>query len=159
MRIYPADASFYPATLLGKTVYICDFRLHPESLTDWFYYEARHDDDGNFIDPVTIEHRVLVNFCCSVLSKEALLSEGETYIDASGIDIDYNTTLSYADLTSADNDTDSGTDLCANCWNDDCKSSNSNTPEKQAICKDLRDVDLSDSYVEPDFWDDRTYSV
>lgn len=160
MRIYPTEALFYPAILNGKQVYICEDRLHTESLTDWFYYEARHDDNGDWVTPVSIEQRVVVNFCCSVLSKEALLSDGETYLDASGLDIDYNTTLHYIDLISGN---DKSVDLCTNCWNEDCKALNSNTIEKQNTCRFMvesekaeKESDCDSSFVEPDWWDDRT---
>lgn len=45
-----------------------DFRIDKDTIPQGkFMYQCRHDDDGNWIDPVTIETRVLVNFCGTLI--------------------------------------------------------------------------------------------
>lgn len=37
-----------------------------------FFYETRHDDNGDWVTPVTIEKSVFVNFCNTVIFTEPL---------------------------------------------------------------------------------------
>lgn len=61
-----------------------------------YFYETRHNDDGDWVTPVTIEKRVVVNFCNTLIYTEPLdfggsnfilIDEGEWDFDFPQIDI------------------------------------------------------------------------
>jgi hypothetical protein len=55
------------AIYTGKYI---DMRLDRKTIPEDFHvYECRHDDDGNWVKPVTIENGVLVNFAGTFLTK------------------------------------------------------------------------------------------
>jgi len=57
-----------------------DGRLKPEERSEielkagrmLYFYETRHDDDGDWCTPVTIEKSVFVNFCNTVIFTEPI---------------------------------------------------------------------------------------
>ena len=56
-----------------KGYYADGERVFPQSIPEGYHmYECRHDDDGNWCDPVTVNHSVLVNFAGTFICKEEL---------------------------------------------------------------------------------------
>lgn len=62
-----------------------DLRINRKTVPDGkFMYHCRHDDNGDWVTPVTIEPSVFVNFCGSLITDEEIIFEG----DYCRIDID-----------------------------------------------------------------------
>lgn len=58
-----------------------DLRIDPTTIPKGKYmYHCRHDDDGDWTTPVTIEKHVLVNFCGTFIMDTEIDFKGETYI-------------------------------------------------------------------------------
>lgn len=73
-------------TLSGE--FFDGMRIDPDTIpAGKHWYQTRHDDYGNWSDPVTIieEHGIAVNFCGTLISDTSLGIESETEID----DFDY----------------------------------------------------------------------
>lgn len=51
-----------------------DFRIDPTTIpADKFMYHCRHDDDWDWTTPVTIERRVMVNFCGTLITDKEIV--------------------------------------------------------------------------------------
>lgn len=51
-----------------------DFRIDPATIPEGkFMYHCRHDDDGDWTTPVTIEPRVMVNFCGVLITDKEIV--------------------------------------------------------------------------------------
>ena len=58
-----------------------DLRIDPATIPkDKYVYHCRHDDDGDWCTPVTIEKRVIVNFCGTLITETEINFNEETYI-------------------------------------------------------------------------------
>lgn len=58
-----------------------DLRIDPATIPkDKYVYHCRHDDDGDWTTPVTIEKRVLVNFCGTLITETEIDFKGEKEI-------------------------------------------------------------------------------
>ena len=58
-----------------------DLRIDPETIPEGkYWYHCRHDDDGDWCTPVTIEPKVIVNFCGTLITDEPIKFP-ETYGD------------------------------------------------------------------------------
>lgn len=66
-------------------------REHVEKLAgrQLFFYETRHDDDGDWVTPVTIEKSVFVNFCNTVIFTEPLQFGDADFIEIDEEDWDF----------------------------------------------------------------------
>lgn len=66
-------------------------REHIEKLAgrQLFFYETRHDDDGDWVTPVTIEKSVFVNFCNTVIFTEPLQFGDSDFIEIDEEDWDF----------------------------------------------------------------------
>lgn len=50
-----------------------DFRIDKDTIPEGkFMYHCRHDDDGDWVTPVTIEQRVIVNFCGTLITNKKI---------------------------------------------------------------------------------------
>ena len=51
--------------------------------------------------------------------------------------------------------------ICEKCWNEGCKADEKLRKEKIVVCQDMDEHPerwaYEDNYVEPNFWDDRTF--
>lgn len=66
-----------------------DMRIARDSIPEGKHaYDCRHDDDGNWIDPVTIENRIVrVNFCGTFITdKPIVFPDGKNYIPVTIVD-------------------------------------------------------------------------
>ncbi|TCK58420.1 LPD28 domain-containing protein [Seleniivibrio woodruffii] len=54
-----------------------------------FFYETRHDDDGDWVTPVTIEKSVFVNFCNTVIFIKPLQFGDADFIEIDEEDWDF----------------------------------------------------------------------
>ena len=58
-----------------------DLRIDPATIPQGKHmYHCRHDDSGDWCTPVTIEKRVIVNFCGTLITDTEIDFKGETYI-------------------------------------------------------------------------------
>lgn len=58
-----------------------DLRIKADTIPEGkFMYHCRHDDDGDWVTPVTIERKVVVNFCGTLIMDTEIDFKGETYI-------------------------------------------------------------------------------
>lgn len=58
-----------------------NLRIDPATIPQGKYmYHCRHDDNGDWCTPVTIEKRVLVNFCGTLITEAEIDFKGETCI-------------------------------------------------------------------------------
>lgn len=56
-----------------------DERIDPKTVPqNKFLYHCRHDDNGDFVAPVTIEPKVLVNFCGSLVTEKEIIFSNNT---------------------------------------------------------------------------------
>lgn len=64
-----------------------DLRIDPNTIPQGkHWYHCRHDDDGDWVTPVTIEPRVIVNFCGTFITDKEIEFPDEyktIYIDES----------------------------------------------------------------------------
>lgn len=60
----------------GETQYkgeLIDLRIDPDTIPKGkFWYHCRHDDNGDWCTPVTIEPNVWVNFCGTFITDEEI---------------------------------------------------------------------------------------
>lgn len=50
-----------------------DLRIDPATIPEGkYWYHLRHGDDGDWTAPVTIENRVIVNFCGTFITDEPI---------------------------------------------------------------------------------------
>lgn len=54
-----------------------------------FFYETRHDDEGDFCTPVTIEKSVFVNFCNTIIFTKPLQFNDTDFIIVNEDDWDF----------------------------------------------------------------------
>ena len=86
MRPIPYKAeSMDNVVLIGEdgTQYIgeyIDMRLDRTTIPNGKYaYDCRHDDDGDWVTPVTIEKRVMVNFAGTFVTDTPIMFPDEKY--------------------------------------------------------------------------------
>lgn len=82
----PAQAEKMTVTLSdGREIsgeFFDGMRIDPDTIpSEKTWYQTRHDDDGNWSDPVTIVRgRILVNFCGTLVSDADIDLKDETEI-------------------------------------------------------------------------------
>ena len=81
-------ANFKDVNIFGLEAKVVDYKIseNPDGFN--YKYDMRHND-SNWVDPVTIEKRVMVNFCGSIFFKEELIfcNDCKDYIELSEDDI------------------------------------------------------------------------
>ena len=96
------ETTLVKATLFGdKIVHVSDDRIQLDSLPEgWYRYETRHGDENDWATPVTIEHHVLVNWCNTIISQEAIVPETDKFIEIDEDDllIEYDKSYKFEEL-------------------------------------------------------------
>ena len=65
-------ANFKDVEVFGLEAKVVDYRISENPDGFDYKYDMRHND-SNWVDPVTIEKRVMVNFCGSIFFKKELM--------------------------------------------------------------------------------------